>query len=334
MGAKENISEEIIARYLAGDASVKELGEVNDWLSKSPAHQAELRAYSLIWTHSGKGLVQQEIVDTDKAWEKLSRGMKTGSRSEPRIAPVERVMPLRRFNYWNAAAVVLIALSVGWMLFRPTPAPQRLTFTSDNSTREVDLPDGSKVFLNHHASVSFDADFAGEERSLVLIGEAFFKVTPDATRPFVVTAGGVDVRVLGTSFNVKSGQSEPVRVDVQEGRVEVSKAEQKVILGKGQSAKVVNNTVLQTTDYDQNALGYHTGIYDFEGSTLKEVVRVLSEGYHTPVELSSKGIADCHYTARFEKKSLESVLEIVAESLQLKVNKEGGRYVLVGDNCK
>ncbi len=335
MSAKEYISDEVLARYLAGTADAGEIGEVSEWLEGAPGRSAELDAYRTIWMCSRQLGTPLKEADTDAAWAKVKEKMGRSAKAEEETRPLPARRPGFRLNYWNAAAVVLVALSLGWLLFRPAAPAPPLTFSTEGNMKEVDLPDGSRVFLNHHSSVSFQEGLPGRTRALTLRGEAFFEVAPDAARPFLVTAGEVGIRVLGTSFNVKAyGGASPLRVDVQEGKVEVRRQQQKVLLTRGQSARLGSDSVLTTTGYDENEMAYHTGIYDFKANTLAEVADILGRGFHTEIRLPDPGLASCHYTARFEKQPLDVILHILAESLHLKVTRGDGHYLLTGAGCR
>ncbi len=328
MSAKEYISDHVLARYLAGAADAEEVAEVNSWLKADPSRERELAAYRKIWEKSRFSEQPDRQVDTDKAWTKVKQRMYA--------AETTSVQPLRRtyqINYWNAAAVFLVALTLGWLVFKPAPEPVLLTFSSGNSMKQVDLPDGSKVFLNHHSSISYADGLKGSTRSVSLKGEAFFDVSRDADRPFVVAAGDVDIKVLGTSFNVKAYGAYPLRVDVKEGKVQVAKLTRKVVLAKGQSARIGEDDELTTISYDENEMAYHTGIYDFRANTLGEVVDALNRGFHADISLSGKELTACHYTARFEGQSLDAILHIIAESLNLNIRKTAGGYILTGSGC-
>ena len=141
------------------------------------------------------------------------------------------------------------------------------------------------------------------------------------------------MKVLGTSFNVKAYSKEPVRIDVSTGKVQVRKADKEIFLTKGQSAEVVADT-LRTTLPDMNLMGYKTQIYDFNAANLKDVVASIRSGYHIDLRLSSAKIMQCRLTIRFEKEPVDATLSVIAETLDLKIRKEGETYWLDGNGCQ
>lgn len=336
----EHISEELLARYLAETASEQEIEQVNAWLAQSPMNERELETYKLIWNHAGNASKSSFPVNTDAAWNKMQAKMAQSTLSSETPAPagreiefipkhVTKKLPIR---LWAAAIVALLLLSFGWFLFQSNVSSEQRIATANNTSESV-LPDGTKVFLNYNSSLTYPSDFKGDLRTVSLNGEAFFDVKPDATHPFVINANGAEIRVLGTSFNVKAYKEAPVRVDVSTGKVQVSKAAKKVLLEKGQGAEVLSNEI-KSLEADQNMLGYRTQIYDFEATNLKDIISSIREGYHADVRLSNQQIAQCKLTIRFEKEPLDATLSVIAESLDLDLRKEGNVYWLDGNGCQ
>jgi transmembrane sensor len=335
----DNISEELLARYLGETASEQEIAQVRSWLSSSPDNAREFEQFQTIWELSGAIGKQRKSVDTDLAWNKLQKKMK------PNLAEIEQqdvtydndVIPLpvkkrSPFTLWAAAAVALLVMTFAWRELKKTPTQNLLSVTTTNHVKEMVLPDGTKVFLNFNSNLSYPENFNGDFRSVALTGEAFFEVKSDAEHPFVIDANGTQVKVLGTSFNVKAYTSEPVRVDVSTGKVAVRKAGKEINLTKGQSAEVVSDSIRSILP-DVNLMGYRTQIYDFNGTPLQDVVASIRNGYHADVRLSGDHVSRCRLTIRFEKEPLDATLSVIAETMELKLRKDGQTYWLDGNGC-
>jgi transmembrane sensor len=337
-----NISEELLARYLADTATEAERNEVDAWLVESDAHVQELAAYRLIWDHAGSLHKTQKSVDTDAAWNKMKAKM--GKVAVENTPPQQTQQPIeidfkpasrRRLpvTMWAAAAVAVLVMAFAWFFLLSEKQPETMRVaTTDNTTEKV-LPDGTKVFLNYNSSLSYPENFNGDLRTVSLQGEAFFDVKPDAMHPFVIDANGTEIRVLGTSFNVKAYKEAPVRVDVATGKVLVSKNAQKIELVKGEGAEVLSDSI-RGLQANMNVMGYRTQVYDFNAADLGDVVTSIRDGYHVDVRLSSDKIAQCRLTIRFEKEPLDATLSVIAETLDLSLRKEGKVYWLEGNGCQ
>lgn len=338
----DNISEELLAKYFNQTASTMELEHVRSWAEISPANARALAAYKLIWEKAGDISTKKKF-DTDRGWARVRSKMASGNpgseKQEPTflntakkrtLLPVNKALPL---TLWAAAVVALLVMAFGWFQFRKEKTLELLSLTTQNNVSETYLPDGTKVFLNHNSTITYPQNFSGDLRSVSLKGEAFFDVKPDKAHPFVIDANGAEIKVLGTSFNVKAYDKQPVRVDVATGKVLVRKAKNEINLLKGQSAEVLDDT-LRAIVPDMNLMGYRTQIFDFNATELNSVVTSIRDGYHADVRLSGDQISHCRLTIRFEKEPLDATLSVIAETLHLKIRKEGKTYWLDGAGCK
>lgn len=334
-----NISEELLARYLADTASQAERIEVEAWLAESEANAREFAAYRLIWDHAA-ALPSRKPVDTDAAWNKMKAkmgGLSPAPASIPETKTIEfrpesskRRLPI---TVWAAAVVAILVTAFGWFFLLSEKKPETLRVaTADNTTEKV-LPDGTTVFLNYHSTLTYPEHFNGDLRTVSLQGEAFFEVKPDTAHPFVINANGTEVRVLGTSFNVKAYKEAPVRVDVATGKVRITKDAHRVELVKGESAEVLKDSI-KSLKANMNVMGYRTQVYDFNAADLEDVVNSIRDGYHVDVRLSSGKIAQCRLTIRFEKEPVDATLSVIAETLDLSLRKEGKIYWLDGNGCQ
>lgn len=348
------MSDELLGKYITGEATANEQAAVRRWLAESPDHPAELARYERIWRAAGSrsaGLAtgEAEAFDTETAWQRVHGQMRQPSRPEEEEQDGDQISPIRGLRRptpgwisWAriAAAVILIgALSV--VTYRSFQTPDSidqtatlLTQSTTTTTHRLTLPDGSTVLLNRKSSIRYPGEFTGQTREVTLTGEAFFDITPNTNQPFIIHAQDTDVRVVGTSFGVRA-YDRNVRVSVKTGRVVVRKKQQEVALIPGQQATVdeTADTLRRLPKFDINTLAYSTKKLEFTNQSLASVVKTLSDYYQTEIGLSASGLQDCRLTARFNNESVETVLGVVAETLQLSVKRTEKGFVLTGEGC-
>ncbi|QRR03666.1 FecR family protein [Dyadobacter sandarakinus] len=332
----EHLSEDLLARYFAQTASGEEINSVERWRDLSPANARELDHYRQLWETTASLATNRFRVDTDLAWAKVKgkMGAVSDTRMEPAQADTRKQTRAFAWTSYAAAAVISLAvLAFAWFTFEQKGEPEKLSFATTSNTVERTLPDGTRVFLNYNSSITYPEHFEGDIRAVSLEGEAFFEVKPDHEHPFVISAGGTEVKVLGTSFNVKAYREKPVRVDVSTGKVRVSKDHRMMDLVKGQGAEVTAGTI-RSLNADANILGYRTQVFEFESTSLADAIAILKEGYHTDIQLANASTAQCRLTIRFEKETLDATLSVIAETLGLQVRKEGSTYWLDGSGCQ
>lgn len=152
------------------------------------------------------------------------------------------------------------------------------------------LADGSKVWLDVGSSLTYPVSFSGNERKVSVTGEAYFEIAHDASKPFFVNCREMNVRVLGTHFNVNAfeDESRDIKVTLLEGVVKVNNNNTKGLLKPGQQA-VVNDQIKILDDVDlEEVMGWKNGYFEFNNSSLQNVLNQLSRWYN--VEVVYEGI--------------------------------------------
>jgi len=153
---------------------------------------------------------------------------------------------------------------------------------------QVTLPDGSRVFLNAASSLIYPTAFAGNERKVTLIGEAYFEVAHNSHQPFRVSSNGQMVEVLGTHFNINAYADEHmIKTTLLEGSVRVSRGQKAVILKPGQQAQTGNNDTDQNIsiipDADtEEAVAWKNGLFILDDH-IQPVMRMISRWYDVDV---------------------------------------------------
>jgi ferric-dicitrate binding protein FerR (iron transport regulator) len=327
------LADDLLARYVAGTTTPNESAEVAAWLIESPENEQELDRVMAIWQTAGT-LGHEPTVDVNKAWEKVQK--KGSVKMQTTVQNKHLRVTFRTFDVLKIAASITLLVGFGWVLynnFSKLEQPQSLAqyIQTNDNTLEKTLPDGTKVFLNRHSSLSYGADFDTNLRQVKLIGEAFFEVKRNEKCPFVISVGKAEVRVLGTSFNVKNSENQ-VQVVVESGKVQFSSSDKKVFLTKGQQA-IASDTLLERVNYTPNALAYRTQIYNFDQTKLSEVVASLNQGYHAHIQFSNR-VSNCQLSARFERETLKTTLAVIAETLNLKIVQKGETVWLEGAGCR
>lgn len=147
------------------------------------------------------------------------------------------------------------------------------------------LADGSKVWLNAGSALTYPVAFIGNERKVSISGEAYFEITHDASKPFTVSKGSVDIRVLGTHFNVNAFEDDgqDVEITLLEGLVKINNGNATGLLKPGQQAKVDTEVkVLSDVDIDA-VMAWKNGYFNFDHSSLHNVLNQVSRWYDVNV---------------------------------------------------
>ena len=182
----------------------------------------------------------------------------------------------------------------------------------------LQLPDGSKVWLNAASAIKYPTTFTGKERLVELEGEAYFEVAKNAAMPFKVTARDATVEVLGTSFNVNAYRNESViRTTLLDGAVRLKAYQQSQTLKPGQQAvaKPAREQLEVVNDADlDKVMAWKNGLFNFEDASLEEVMRQLERWYDIEVTYA-KGIPPIRFGGEINRQNtLQDVLQILEKS--------------------
>ena len=215
----------MLVKHLLGETTPDEALQVQSWIDQSPLNQKYYEDFRLIWMQS-KEQEGKSTVNEEEAWARF-RQRTVREATLPRTIE----MPRRRMPWLRIAAVLLVlagGATLAWLTGNSSGGA--LVALSSNDKVLIDtLPDGSIVTLNKYSTLTYNEDTKGNTRSVTLTGEAFFNVTADKNKPFIISAEEASVRVIGTSFNVKASEAK-TEVVVETGVVEVAKNEHKIQL--------------------------------------------------------------------------------------------------------
>ena len=179
------------------------------------------------------------------------------------------------------------------------------------------LGDGTKVWLNSASSLNYPVQFAEKERCVELDGEAYFEVTPDPERPFIVKSGGVQTRVLGTSFNIQAYRNEKsVYTTLLTGSIRVAVADggDAVVLTPGREAiwEKGSGAIQVEAVNAEDAIAWRYGNFIFEEEDIEVVMRMLSRWYEVEFVFDGGRKEKHTFSGRMSKdESLDTVLETI-----------------------
>lgn len=242
--------------------------------------------------------------------------------------------------------IQLIKLSSGQIAYQSAGGDvvKELQFNTLHNPRgskviEMQLADGSHVWLNAGSSVTYPIAFIGKERKVSITGEAYFEVAHNSSMPFIVSKGDIQVEVLGTKFNVNAYEDEDdIRISLLEGSVAVNLPSsvpggRSLRLSPGQQARVRNDmtgknplSVYNGIDLDQ-VMAWKNGLFSFTRADLETVMRQIARWYDVEVTYEGK-IPSFEFGGKLQKDlSLVDMLDVLTKS-QVHYRIEGRRITI------
>lgn len=256
-------------------------------------------------------------IDEQKAWATLNKKIN---------------QPISSFNWMKVAAAVAILATLSISLFLYNPTINQVSVFSTEKKINVTFPDGSTGILNKNSSFEYPEKF-GDERNVSLTGEAYFDIKK-SHKPFIIDVNGVDVKVLGTAFNLVTTNDE-VRLYVDRGLVAFEKAGKQTKVSKGNEAifnrKDASIKIMPTPS--ANIMSWRNGVFNFNETPLNDALNALSKYYEVKFELANNQLQACKISATFNQQSLNEVLRTIGTVLDVKTSQKNDIVKISGKGC-
>lgn len=204
--------------------------------------------------------------------------------------------------------------------------------TPRGGTYQVVLSDGTKVWLNAASSISYPVAFTGKERHVTLSGEAYFEVAKNTKMPFYVSINNVQVRVLGTHFNIAAYTDDnEITTTLLEGAVQVTKNNTRSLLKPGQKAIVNNNSdniAISAADIE-DAMAWKNGYFIFDDDDITGIMKKVSRWYDVSVSYQGN-VSDQKFGGTFYRaKSITELLQYLEKISKIHFTVEGRRIIVM-----
>jgi len=317
-----HIDDDLLVKHLLGETTAGEQAGVEAWMNENAANRKYYEQFKLIWD-SSKQLAARSTVDEHAAWMRFQQRVAAAQR------PANKTIPLRGSLNWMRVAAVLILLVGGLWMANYLSGTTTATLQANNEVITETLPDGTTVTLNKGAVLKYNSRMRGDTRKVTLTGEAFFDVAPDKNKPFVITAGDADIKVVGTSFNVKTTHQK-TEVIVETGIVEVRKEQNAVTLRPNEKATVLESSDAPVKGEVEDVLYnyYRTKELVCKNTPLWRLADVLNDAYNVNITIGDARVKDMQLTTTFKNESLDSILDIISRTLNVRVERNGKNIVI------
>jgi transmembrane sensor len=321
-----------IAKVLDGEATEADEKELRVWLASDEAHAREYESLKLFWQKSDDMMHEQPVFNTAAAWDKVAA--KTIDMPAPRLAvPEQPKGKTIAFPTWGKLGLAAAAaLLIGLFVIKQGSGPDMVTAFAENGNLEVILPDNSHITIREGSTLKYPEKFASNERNVTLEGEAFFDVARDESKPFIIDAQSATVQVLGTSFNVRSGEH-AASVVVVTGKVKMAMrkdASKALILTPGEKGLLQDGDLKEEAANAGNYISWKTGTLSFKEQPFKSIINELSAITNTMIHFQlTEAQQQLLVTVSFkEKQPLEDMLTELCLITNTKWAKETEAYYI------
>jgi len=353
---------ELFIKELSGEISREELVELRDFLNKNAVYETQYKLLKMYWVNK-----DADYTDNALSFQKVKAKIAAQQQQEEEaveLTPVKKsVFPI----FWRSAAAILLiagAAALFYNKYNVKVKPNTVIALNEKRTPKrvkstIVLDDGTVITLNSESSLKYPSVFSGKTREVYLSGEAYFDVHKDHLHPFIIHTGKMNVRVLGTSFNVKAypkdassettlirGSVEVTLADRPSDRIILKPKEKLVINNHGdmnivdpkiatQVKEPVRSNESEKPQYMLTSLTYYhnsdtssietSWIKDklvFKNKQFDELALQMDRYYGCNIVFKNDKLKDLRFTASFQKETIRQAFEALkqTENFQYKIS--------------
>lgn len=348
----------LLSRNLSGEATPAEKEELGKALQQQPALMQQYELLQRLWKPDTAVNTEEVATRISHILQRSAREAARQEQQEQEIIPAPAFKKARVLKIVRWAAVVA-GLALGawaWSLFsqKEQGESNEIIAKKGSKTRTI-LPDGSTVWLNAGSSIVYDPGFRGNTREVTLQGEAYFDIVKMPQKPFIVHAGDLNIRVLGTAFNVKSYAEEPtiettlIRGLVQITRTGAKKGEpiylhphQKIVLPKVMASQVEETAAVKKeqeplsdkaaaiisidSNLRENERLETAWIYnrlEFRGDRFDQLAKKLERWYNITIHFEDQQAPGLVFNGSLENETVEQAFKVLTEAISFQYEIKG-----------
>ena len=358
LNLKDTSLEEMIILFLNGELTHSEEEALNQWLQENPGQQIVFEEIKNLWLSSSINS-SPKGVSAEKAWMRVANqcNIAQGTNHQPHQTRTRTYAISRILSVAASLLIVFFLGVIGSKFFRKTQTQLINQICEINtplgSKTSIVLPDGTKVWLNAGSKLTYNQAYNIKDRRVTLEGEAFFKVTTNHSKPFLVHTSHLDVRAVGTEFNVKAYPDEKLATaTLVEGiiKIEVPRQNQNNLsytLKPRENITLVNDNISidealpelkpklevlkskslkNVTDKIFVAENIHTELYtswkdkrwEIEGEQLGSLAIMLERRFNVSIHFKDETLKAYKFTGIIQNENIEQVMEILKLTAPLK----------------
>lgn len=306
---------ELLDSFMKGKTSVEEEQILLEWFKSPEAKDEIFLTYLKQWENISDDLDEDiQIRMFEEIQTRINESEFLSSSAKPNKK--NKWLLIRRYAA-IACSLIIIGLGSYYITRMSLYSMKEFIVSVDKGQKaNLILPDGTSVWLNSDSRIKYDNAYNTNDRRIILEGEAYFEVAKDKEKRFIVTANNIDVEALGTSFNIKSYQTDKtVTVTLVEGKLKVSDNKKDMLLNPNErlTYNKENKAFTMTDTYDvANVAIWRNNELAFYGESLEEIGTILSRIYNIDIVFTSESAKHYRFSGVIKNNSLGNVFEIIS----------------------
>ena len=308
---------QLIEKYLSGSISSDEYRDLSEWIEQD-------RELNHWW--------ERKFIETEGLLDfKTSEKMYTKMRHPTFSYEVtdKKQLEQKTFNKnkidlnlikWVAIICIPIGICFSYLLINDFVNKEQVPLivkTERGEKSTIILPDGTNVILNSSSRLKYSNDYGKKNRSVDLEGEAYFDVTRDTKKEFIVHTNNLDIKVIGTSFNISSyTDTKDITIVLLKGKVKIQSAELSYIMSPGEKIKYNKNTkkIIKEDVFPTDYITWTKGDLYFEKESLENIIKTISRVYNVDVQYNAMDVKDVVFSGTIPKCEIKDAMNMITSA--------------------
>lgn len=303
----------LIAKFLCGEATPEEAMQLNDWLDQSEQNKDYFKTASHVLDYT---IPEPNLT---KAKRQIYSKLNNNTRS---------------YQWIGIAAAIVLVIGITWILVPKKPLIEsELIWQATGKNEELALIEGSNITLFAGSNLREAKGFGKTNRKLFLKGSAYFSITHQDSLPLIVYTERYAIRDLGTKFLVQQSE-DSIYIKVDEGEVAIEDRDTVIFtIQAGEALRLSIDFKKPLEKPHKPTATTKNRTFHFNKMALRNVLKELQMGYDVPISLANSNLNDCPFTSSFDNEDLETILTVICETLELRFEHKDKGYVIIGDTC-
>ncbi|MDH5400260.1 MAG: FecR domain-containing protein [Cyclobacteriaceae bacterium] len=335
----KHIDYNLIARFLAGEATSSEAEFIGNWRQEEDENEKFFNQCQKIFDLDVTDTAAGDVFDTDRAWTKVRSQLENrGPSNTTKVIPLDQGNHfIRNRMYYLSGIAASLIIGMVWLFGLRDKTPESIMVASGPDIETVFLPDSSKVVLAAHSSVEYKNDYGQVTRKVWLEGDAYFDVVRNEQSPFEVILPQARVSVLGTAFLIESKKDQVV-VSVETGKVNLAPLHSDttglVLVANEKGSLFTDSQQLRKEKpTSMNYMYWANHRLSYRQMPLPEIFDELSGIFGVDFNIEAEGIGNCRLSGVFRDQDIDTILKNMALSTPFEYIISANRITITQASC-
>ncbi|GHT66639.1 anti-sigma factor [Bacteroidia bacterium] len=314
------MNEELLICFLKRRCTPLEFKQVEEWVCADKSNAACLFEMESVWALKDEMKYSNEK-EIREAWQRFQSGIIRQEKVVSLEREAKKTTIWKTFRRYAAVIAVFMLISSGVYFYKNSPHRKNHIILAETAVKQrimLTLPDSTKVWLNAQSQLKYPSNFSRKNREVYLTGEGYFEVTSNVKKPFIVHSEALNIKVLGTKFDMRAYPEETSSVTLTEGKVEVSMNNEKerVTLTPNHQAVYSINAGLEVREVNpQEYLSWIDGELHFVNKPLSVIAKELERRFGVEIHFADPRLAKNIFTCHFQEDvSLIQILDFLKKT--------------------